>query len=129
MIINIITFGYKYGMPACCDLVFDVRFISNPYYVPGLKNLSGNNAAVKEYVMTKPETIEFMEKLTKLLDFLIPNYIKEGKELLSIGIGCTGGRHRSVAIANELQSWLKLSNYGAFIEHRDIEKDDSEALK
>ena len=106
LIINIISFGFKYGIPIECDLVFDVRFIPNPYYIESMKKHTGKHEDVRNYVLGMPETKEFNEKLNALLDFLIPNYVKEGKSQLVIGIGCTGGRHRSVVIADELMKTL-----------------------
>lgn len=123
IIINIISFGFKYGIPIECDLVFDVRFIPNPYYIESMKRLSGRSETVRNYVLKMPETVEFLEKLKDMLDFLIPNYIKEGKSQLVIGIGCTGGRHRSVAIADSLHASLQEKQHRSVLEHRDIEKD------
>ncbi|MEN6313575.1 MAG: RNase adapter RapZ [Clostridiaceae bacterium] len=123
LIINIISFGFKYGIPIECDLIFDVRFIPNPFYIESMKKQTGKHENVKEYVLKMPETIEFLDKLNSMLDFLIPNYVKEGKSQLVIGIGCTGGRHRSVAIADELYRDLIDKQHRAVIEHRDIEKD------
>lgn len=123
MIINIISFGFKYGIPIECDLVFDVRFIPNPYYIESMRKHTGQHEDVRKYVLGMAETIEFSEKLNAMLDFLIPNYIKEGKSQLVIGIGCTGGRHRSVVIADELLKSLKEKKYKVVIEHRDIDKD------
>lgn len=125
--INIISFGFKYGIPIECDLVFDVRFIPNPYYIESMKKLTGRNETVKKYVLSMPETGEFLEKLSGMLDFLIPNYIKEGKSQLVIGIGCTGGRHRSVAIADAVEKALHDRSYRTIVEHRDIEKDSRSA--
>jgi UPF0042 nucleotide-binding protein len=121
--ISIISFGFKYGIPIESDLVFDVRFIPNPYYIESMKKLTGRNETVKNYVLKMPETGEFLEKVGSMLDFLIPNYIKEGKSQLVIGIGCTGGRHRSVAIADAVEKALHGKNYRTIVEHRDIEKD------
>ena len=123
LIINIISFGFKYGIPIECDLIFDVRFIPNPYYIDSMKKLTGKHDSVKEYVLRMPETVEFLDKLNSMLDFLIPNYVKEGKSQLVIGIGCTGGRHRSVAIADELAKSLEAKQYRSIVEHRDIDKD------
>lgn len=123
MIINIISFGFKYGIPMDCDLVFDVRFIPNPYYIETLRRQSGRNEAVRDYVLDFPETKEFLKKTYDMLEFLIPNYIKEGKSQLVIGIGCTGGRHRSVAISEELYSHLLQNEHRVVIDHRDIDKD------
>ena len=124
LIINVISFGFKYGVPIDCDLVFDVRFIPNPYYIDTLKNLTGNNEKVSDYVMSFHESTVFLSKLVDLLDFLIPNYVKEGKNQLVIGIGCTGGKHRSVTIENRLFDILKAKNSSIVLEHRDIEKDN-----
>ena len=125
LFITVLSFGFKYGIPADSDLVFDVRFLPNPYYVEGLRAKTGNDAEIKEYVLQFPEAHEFLGKLTDMLNFLIPNYITEGKTQLVIGIGCTGGKHRSVTLANALYDALAEaeSDYGIKIEHRDIEKD------
>lgn len=123
MIISIISFGFKYGIPIDCDLVFDVRFIQNPYYIDSMKKLSGKHEAVKDYVLNAKETRDFLDKLTDMLDCLIPNYIKEGKTQLVIGIGCTGGRHRSVAIADALYKIIHDKEHRVFVDHRDIDRD------
>lgn len=123
IIITLLSFGYKYGIPLDSDLVFDVRFIPNPYYISSLKKNTGKNEDVKNYVLKWPETKEFIKRLQDMIEFLIPNYIKEGKSQLVISIGCTGGKHRSVTIAEELFKTLKAQNHSVFIEHRDIEKD------
>ncbi|HJA31976.1 MAG: RNase adapter RapZ [Clostridiales bacterium] len=122
LIINICSFGFKHGIPADADLVFDVRFLPNPFYVDELKYLTGNDKGVQDYVMGFPEAGIFLDKLTDLLRFLIPNYIREGKYQLVIGIGCTGGKHRSVTLANELYRRLKGcgKSYGVTLSHRDI---------
>lgn len=122
-IITIVSFGFKYGIPMDADLVFDVRFLPNPYYVPELKALTGNEKPVQDFVMKAPEAGEFLSKLVDLMKFLIPNYIKEGKNQLVIGIGCTGGKHRSVTMANGLYRSLSAEYNSVRIEHRDIEKD------
>ncbi len=122
-IITIVSFGFKYGIPRDADLVFDVRFLPNPYYVPELKALTGNDRVVQDFVMNAPEAGEFLEKLRDMIQFLIPNYIKEGKNQLVTAIGCTGGKHRSVTLANGLYRALLTSDYSVRIEHRDIEKD------
>ena len=110
-------------MPADVDLVFDVRFLPNPFYIEELKPLTGNDAPVHDYVMSFPEAKEFLDKLTDMINFLIPNYVKEGKYQLVIGIGCTGGKHRSVTLANELYAALKdKGSYGLTITHRDAGK-------
>ena len=122
--IRVVSFGFKYGILADADLVFDVRFLPNPFYIDELKHKTGNDAPVHDYVMSFPEATEFLDKLTDMVEFLIPNYVKEGKHQLVIGIGCTGGKHRSVTLANELYGRLKNNGkYGLTINHRD------EALK
>lgn len=121
LMITVVSFGFKHGIPTDADLVFDVRFLPNPYYIEELKPLTGNEREVQEYVMKFAESRQFMDKLTDMIEFLIPNYVKEGKHQLVIGIGCTGGRHRSVTLANELYVWLKdKGNYGLTVNHRDI---------
>lgn len=122
IIITIISFGYKYGLPLDADLVFDVRFLPNPHYVNSLRPLNGNNNAVREYIWKWPITHRFFQKLEDIVDFLVPCYIKEGKPQLVIAIGCTGGKHRSVVIANKLGSSLAEKNYLVRTEHRDINK-------
>lgn len=122
--ITVLSFGFKYGIPSDADLVFDVRFLPNPYYVDELRPMSGNDPEVRDYVMSNEKAGEFLDKLTDLLEFLIPNYIIEGKTQLVIGIGCTGGKHRSVTLANALFARLsQAESYGIRIEHRDIGKD------
>ena len=121
--VTVLSFGFKYGIPVDSDLVFDVRFIPNPFYIPELKQYSGADEPVKEYVLAQNETVEFIDKVQNMLQFLIPNYIKEGKRQLIVSIGCTGGRHRSVAIANEVYERLAKANFNARIEHRDIMED------
>ena len=124
IMISVLSFGFKYGIPADADLVFDVRFLPNPYYVDELRPLTGLDDAVFDYVMASDTAKEFADKLEDMIRFLIPNYIKEGKTSLVIGIGCTGGKHRSVTIARELFSRLsKSGDYGIRLEHRDAEKD------
>ncbi len=122
--VSVMSFGFKYGIPQDADLVFDVRFLPNPYYIEGLKEKTGNDQEVQEYVLNNERAQAFVEKLRDLMDFLLPNYILEGKNQLVIGIGCTGGKHRSVTLANVLFHYMeKKENYGVRIEHRDIEKD------
>ncbi len=122
LFVTIMSFGFKYGVPADCDLVFDVRFLPNPYYIPELKKKTGLEKEVQDYVMDSSVSHEFLEKLVDMVSFLIPNYIAEGKNQLVIGIGCTGGHHRSVTIAGELYHKLfdEKANYGIRIAHRDI---------
>ena len=124
LFITILSFGFKYGVPADCDLVFDVRFLPNPYYVPKLKKKTGEDKDVQEYVLNSPVSEIFLDKLFDMVEFLIPNYIEEGKNQLVIGIGCTGGHHRSVTVANELYKKLSTddSNYGLRKAHRDIDR-------
>ncbi|MBQ9141068.1 MAG: RNase adapter RapZ [Lachnospiraceae bacterium] len=122
LMINVMSFGFKHGIPADVDLVFDVRFLPNPYYVDELKKKTGNDKEVQEYVMACPESHTFLEKLMDMLQFLIPNYVKEGKYRLVVAIGCTGGKHRSVTLANELYQRMKnQGNYGITIFHRDVD--------
>lgn len=121
--INIVSFGFKYGMPTDGDLVFDVRFLPNPYYVDALRQQTGNDQEVKDYVMESPIALTFLNKLEDMITFLIPHYIAEGKNQLVICIGCTGGKHRSVTLVNELYNRLEKLEYGLKVEHRDIEKD------
>ncbi len=122
-IITVMSFGFKYGIPRDSDIVQDVRFLPNPYYDEKLRPLTGNEREVHDYVMNCDEASEYLDKLTDLLNFLIPNYIKEGKTQLVVSIGCTGGKHRSVTIANELFDRLNKSTYTVRIVHRDTEKD------
>ena len=124
LFITILSFGFKYGIPADSDLVFDVRFLPNPFYVEGLRQKSGNDKEIQDYVLQFDEAHMFLIKLADMVNFLIPNYIIEGKNQLVISIGCTGGKHRSVTLANELYKQLaNCKEYGLKIEHRDIEKD------
>lgn len=121
LMVNIISFGFKNGIPADADLIFDVRFLPNPFYVDELKTKTGNDPEVQEYVMGFPESRQFLDKLTDMIRFLIPCYVKEGKYQLLVAIGCTGGKHRSVTLANALYNSLKdQGNYGLNIMHRDI---------
>lgn len=123
LIVTILSFGFKKGIPADADLVFDVRFLPNPFYVDELKHKTGNDREVQDYVMAFSEAEVFLQKLTDMLDYLIPNYVKEGKHQLVIGIGCTGGKHRSVTLANALYAGMKdRGTYGVKLYHRDIEK-------
>ena len=122
--VTILSFGFKYWIPGDADLVFDVRFLPNPYYIQDLRPMSGNDAPVRDYVMSSETARKFLDKLVDMVQFLIPNYVAEGKNQLVIGIGCTGGKHRSVTLANALYYALEQEEgYGLKIEHRDIEKD------
>ena len=124
LFVTIMSFGFKYGIPADADLVFDVRFLPNPYYVEELRPKTGNDREIQQFVMRHPQAHVFLNKLEDMIRFLIPNYISEGKNRLVIAIGCTGGKHRSVTLANELYQRLSQDEgYGLKIEHRDIEKD------
>jgi Predicted P-loop-containing kinase len=121
--ITVMSFGYKYGIhQENLDIVMDVRFLPNPYYIKELKELDGINDKVINFVMSHEETRKFLRMFEKMLDFLIPNYIEEGKSYLGIGIGCTGGRHRSVVISEKLYDFLKLKGYSVKLLHRDIDK-------
>lgn len=121
--LTFVSFGFKYGIPSDADLVFDVRFLPNPFYVDALKPLTGNDKEVFDYVMSSEKAVEFKDKMKDMLDFLIPNYITEGKTQLVIAIGCTGGKHRSVTLTNAMYSEFEHIEYGCKKEHRDIEKD------
>lgn len=123
LMITVLSFGFKYGIPVDSDLVFDVRFLPNPFYIPELKPFSGNDKPVRDYVFDFDVTKDFVNKLEEMTQFLIPNYLKEGKRQLIISIGCTGGRHRSVAIANETYERLKVHGHKVTIDHRDINED------
>ena len=124
LMVTVLSFGFKYGIPEDSDLVFDVRFLPNPYYVPELRELTGKDVAVRNYVMDHEESVEFVDKLVDLIRFLIPHYIREGKNQLVISVGCTGGKHRSVTLAEEIYGRLSENReYGLRVEHRDIEKD------
>lgn len=123
LVVTVLSFGFKYGIPADADLVFDVRFLPNPYYIDDLKKKTGNDKPVQDYVMGFEVSHVFLNKLTDMIQFLLPNYVQEGKNQLIIGIGCTGGKHRSVTLANRLFENLSRQNdYGIRIEHRDIGK-------
>jgi UPF0042 nucleotide-binding protein len=121
LMVSVMSFGFKHGIPQDADLVFDVRFLPNPFYLDELKYLTGNDKAVQDYVMQSPDAEAFLVKLMEMLEFLLPGYVKEGKHQLVIAIGCTGGQHRSVTLANELYRRMKnKGNYGLNINHRDI---------
>ena len=126
--VTVLSFGFKYGIPADADLVFDVRFLANPYYVPELKHKTGNEKEVQDFVMQTEAAVQFLDKLEDMLKFLIPNYINEGKNQLVVGIGCTGGKHRSVTLANAITKRLGTLNYGMKVEHRDIGKDTANVV-
>lgn len=121
--INVMAFGFKYGMPMDADLVFDVRCFPNPFYIDELKHRTGNDKEVQDYVMSFPTSMKFMEKLEDMMSFMIPLYIEEGKVSLSIAIGCTGGKHRSVTMTNKLADYLKSKDYSVNVTYRDIGKE------
>ena len=121
--INIVSFGFKYGIPNDADLVMDMRFLANPYFEPKLKNLDGESKAIKEFVLANKETKTFLEKYLNLLDYLIPLYKRENKAYLTFAIGCTGGRHRSVAIARNIFDHINNKGFNPDLIHRDIDKD------
>ena len=120
LVINLTSFGYRYGVPPDADIVLDVRFLPNPYFVEDLKNLDGNDKKVEDYVMGWEESRTFLQELFKLFEFLIPLYEKEGKSYLNVALGCTGGKHRSVAMLSRLGQFLKDKNYLVNLSHRDI---------
>jgi len=122
MIINVTSFGYRYGLPADADLVIDVRFLPNPFYVKDLKDYNGHHKAVMTYVLNNAESKEFLKKSFNIMNFLIPLYEKEGKARLNIALGCTGGHHRSVVIANQFSSHFQTMKYVVHTSHRDINK-------
>ncbi len=124
LMVTVVSFGFKNGIPEDADLVFDVRFLPNPYYIEELRPLTGNDAPVNDYVMSQSQSVEFLDKLADMLEFLIPHYIEEGKHQLVIAVGCTGGKHRSVTLANQLYRRLSaVESIGLRLEHRDIERD------
>ena len=120
ILLNIISFGFKHGIPNDADMIFDVRFLPNPHFVEGLKYLNGTDEEVLDYIMNKEQSIEFIEKITEFLEYLIPNYEKEGKSYLTIAIGCTGGKHRSVAITDKVAEHF--NDLSPLTRHRDISK-------
>lgn len=124
LFLSVLSFGFKYGIPTDADLVFDVRFLPNPYYVRELRPKTGNDPEIRQFVMRSPEAGIFLDKLEDMIRFLIPNYIREGKNRLVLAIGCTGGKHRSVTLANEIYRRLQQDQtYGLRVEHRDLDKD------
>ncbi len=121
--VTIVSFGYKYGIPLDADLVFDVRFLPNPHYDESLRPLPGNSPQVRSFVLGAPATVEFMRHLTQLMDYLLPQYVREGKAHLTLAVGCTGGKHRSVVLADELAAYLSRAGYRVAVRHRDIGKE------
>jgi len=122
MLVGLVSFGYKYGVPSDSDLVFDVRFLPNPHFVPGLRRYTGKDPKVRKYIESFPQTGEFLRRIESLLVYLIPHYIHEGKSYLTIAIGCTGGKHRSVMLAEQLRKSLEKRGFSSKVTHRDIEK-------
>lgn len=129
LIITVVSFGFKFGLPLDSDLVFDVRFLPNPHYVDSLRPYTGKDPPVRNYVFRWPITQKFVRRLIGLVEFLLPHYINEGKTQLMIAIGCTGGQHRSVAVAERLAEVLKEKHYTVLTEHRDVDKYESEAAR
>jgi RNase adapter protein RapZ len=121
--VNVVSFGYKHGLPLDVDLVFDCRFLPNPHWVDELRPYTGRDAPVIEYVIKQEGTLEFLEQLDHLLELTLPGYEQEGKAYLSIGVGCTGGRHRSVVIADQIAAMLQRHGYRAAVHHRDVDRD------
>jgi UPF0042 nucleotide-binding protein len=122
MLVSLVSFGYKYGVPSDADLVFDVRFLPNPHFVPRLREYTGRDPKVRRYIQSFPQTGEFLRRISGLLAYLIPHYIEEGKSYLTIAFGCTGGKHRSVMLAEEVEKNLAKRRFSTKVVHRDIEK-------
>jgi len=122
IVVYVTSFGYRHGVPADSDLVFDVRFLPNPNYIPAFKKLTGRNPQVARYIRSFPQTTEFIQRISDLLIYLLPHYIREGKSYLTIAFGCTGGHHRSVMIAEQIHKGLTHAGYRAKISHRDVTK-------
>jgi UPF0042 nucleotide-binding protein len=122
MLVSLVSFGYRYGVPTDADLVFDVRFLPNPHFVPRLRKFTGQDPKVRRYIRSFPQTAEFLKRIEGLLVYLIPHYIAEGKSYLTIAFGCTGGRHRSVMLAESVMEALDKRGYSTKVVHRDIEK-------
>jgi RNase adapter protein RapZ len=122
MLVSVVSFGYRFGVPTDADLVFDVRFLPNPHFVPRLRPFNGKDPKVRRYIRSFPQTGEFLKRIKGLLTYLIPHYIQEGKSYLTIAIGCTGGKHRSVMLSEEIKKSLEKRGYSAKVSHRDIDK-------
>lgn len=122
MLVSVVSFGYKYGVPTDADLVFDVRFLPNPHFVPSLRRYTGKDAKVRRYILSFPQTGEFLRRIQGLLTYLIPHYIQEGKSYLTIAFGCTGGKHRSVMLGEAVKSALEKRGFSTKVIHRDIAK-------
>jgi UPF0042 nucleotide-binding protein len=123
LIISVVSFGYRYGLPADADLVFDVRFLPNPYFMPGLRKFSGKDKKVARYIRSFPQTRQFLRRMESLLLYLLPHYIREGKSYLTVALGCTGGRHRSVMMADSVARALAARGYTVKAVHRDLERE------
>jgi len=122
MLVSIVSFGYRFGVPSDADLVFDVRFLPNPYFVPRLRRFTGKDPKVRRYIQSFPQTAEFLRRIEGLLTYLIPHYIREGKSYLTIAFGCTGGKHRSVMLAESVKKALDRHGFSTKVVHRDIDK-------
>ena len=122
MLISVVSFGYKYGVPVDADLIFDVRFLPNPHFVPALRKFTGRDTKVRRFIRSFPQTGEFLRRMESLLAYLMPHYIEEGKSYLTIAFGCTGGKHRSVMLAEEIKKALEKRRYATKVFHRDIDK-------
>lgn len=122
LLVSVVSFGFRYGIPSDADLVFDVRFLPNPHFVPKLRPFSGKDPKVARYIRSFPQTGEFLRRIESLLTYLIPLYIREGKSYLTVALGCTGGRHRSVALAEVIRRYLQTKKYSAKVVHRDVDK-------
>ena len=123
LLVTVSSFGFKYGLPLDADVVLDVRFLPNPHWVPGLRPKTGRDQAVRDYVLAQEGTREFMERVEALLEIALPGYVREGKHYLTVAIGCTGGRHRSVVLAEELGGWLAERSFRVNVTHRDMERE------
>ena len=122
MLISVVSFGYRYGVPNDADLMFDVRFLPNPHFIPALRRFTGKDAKVRRFINSFPQTRQFLRRMESLLAYLMPHYIEEGKSYLTIAFGCTGGKHRSVMLAEEIKKGLEKKQYATKVFHRDIEK-------
>lgn len=122
MLISVVSFGYKYGVPNDADLIFDVRFLPNPHFVPALRKFTGRDGKVRRFIRSFPQTGEFLRRMESLLAYLMPHYIEEGKSYLTVAFGCTGGKHRSVMLAEEIKKALEKRKYATKVFHRDIDK-------
>jgi UPF0042 nucleotide-binding protein len=120
--VSIVSFGYKHGIPLDVDLLFDCRFLPNPHWVDALRPLSGTDESVRDFVLGQPEATAFLDELERLFRLLLPAFVREGKAYLSIGVGCTGGRHRSVVIASELAARLEPLGFSSRVHHRDVDR-------